>query len=74
MESVRAHGDVQWTVEERTALARELAPLATLEEVLRWGFASSPPREVVEIVVQDEFCHDVVMSGASGSYLVFDTT
>jgi hypothetical protein len=56
------------------ALSHELAALESLQDVLRWGFACSPQREIVEIVVQDEFCHDVVMSGPDGLYLCFDTT
>jgi hypothetical protein len=47
--------------------------LDTLEEVLAWGFAQRPPAEVVEVVVQDEFTHDVVMHRGS-EYVVFDTT
>lgn len=56
------------------ALERELAPLTTLQDVVRWGFAHTPPRDVAEVVVQDEFTHDVVMPWESGRYLVFDTT
>ncbi|MBA3540064.1 MAG: hypothetical protein H0T79_10580 [Deltaproteobacteria bacterium] len=43
--------------------------LATLEDVLRAGF------DVVEVVVQDEFTHDVVASlGHAPPYVCFDTT
>jgi hypothetical protein len=62
------------TDEERRALVKELAPLKILEEVLRWGFASSPPREIADVVVQDEYTHDVVMTDPRGVYLCFDTT
>ena len=58
----------------RAAVLAELAPLATLEEVLRWAFASSPPRDIVSVVVQDEYSHDVVLTGPDGLYLCFDTT
>jgi hypothetical protein len=50
-----------------------LPKLDTLEEVLAWGFAQRPPCDVVEVIVQDEFTHDVVMRAATG-YYVFDTT
>lgn len=46
----------------------------TLEEVVRWGFAQRPPRVVCEVIVQDEFTHDVVLPFSGGAYLVFDTT
>jgi len=60
--------------EEREALERELGPLTLLQDVVRWGFASTPPRDVTEVVVQDEFTHDVVLPWKDGGYLVFDTT
>ncbi|MCY1015543.1 hypothetical protein [Pyxidicoccus sp. MSG2] len=60
--------------EQRAALERELAPLTLLQDVVRWGFAHTPPRDVAEVVVQDEFTHDVVVPWKDGRYLVFDTT
>jgi hypothetical protein len=47
--------------ERRAALERELAPLTLLQDV-------------VEVVVQDEFTHDIVVPWEDGRYLVFDTT
>ncbi|MSP60795.1 MAG: hypothetical protein EXR72_10720 [Myxococcales bacterium] len=47
--------------------------LGTLEDVLRWARAQSPPLEIVEVVTQDEFTHDVVFAARDG-WLVFDTT
>jgi hypothetical protein len=46
----------------------------TLEDVVRWGLAGEPRRLIEEVVVQDEYTHDVVMPYADGLYLVFDTT
>ncbi|WP_342380741.1 hypothetical protein NVS55_13885 [Myxococcus stipitatus] len=60
--------------DQRDALERELAPLTLLQDVVRWGFSDTPPRDVTEVVVQDEFTHDVVVPWKDGSYLVFDTT
>jgi hypothetical protein len=56
------------------ALTSELARLSTLEQVVRWGLASKPSREVVNVVVQDEYTHDIVLAGPDGIYLCFDTT
>jgi hypothetical protein len=45
--------------------------LETLEDVLRWG------GHVLEVVVQDEYTHDVIVrppGGAADQVLVFDTT
>ncbi len=64
--------------EDPAELQRELAGLRTLQEVLSWGFSRSPAWEVVEVVVQDEYCHDVVirgpLHGEAQLYLCFDTT
>ncbi len=51
------------------ALARELGGHGSLVEALR----ASP--EVVEVVVQDEYTHDIVLAGrADGLYVAYDTT
>lgn len=42
--------------------------LETLEDVLRWG------GHVLEVVVQDEYTHDVIVRGHADGFLVFDTT
>ena len=68
------HDRTQLAAAERQALEAELARLRLLEDVVRWGFAQQPPRTVEDVVVQDEFTHDVVMPWRDGSYLVFDTT
>ncbi len=62
------------TAEETASLKTQLGAFAMLEDLVRWGYSSSPPHDVVEVVVQDEFCHDVVLSWEGGRYLVFDTT
>jgi hypothetical protein len=51
----------------------EVIHLGSLQEVVRWGFAQSPAAQIVDVVVQDEFCHDVVMH-LGKVFLVFDTT
>ena len=56
------------------ALSRELAPLSMLDEVLRWAFSLSPPRDVADIVIQDEYTHDVVLPWRDTLHLVFGTT
>ncbi|MDB4953388.1 MAG: hypothetical protein JWO36_957 [Myxococcales bacterium] len=47
--------------------------LDTLEEVLHWGHAQQPPCDVIDVIVQDEFTHDVLVRAPAG-YLCFDTT
>lgn len=61
--SLRVIGDVSAALVARLQPA---AKLETLEDVLHWG------GDVAEIVIQDEYTHDVVL--ASPAHLVFDTT
>lgn len=55
-------------------LARELSGLLTLADVLAWARRATPPRQVVEIVTQDEYTHDVVLTLDGSRFLVFDAT
>ena len=57
----------------RSTIERELRPLRSLEQVVRWAFSRTPPSEVTDVVVQDEYTHDVVIPWR-GVHLVFDTT
>src|SRR5579871_2040296 len=56
---------------ERDTLMAVLRPLKMLEELVRWGFAQSPPLDIKDVVVQDEYSHDVVLHWHGGRYLVF---
>jgi len=58
----------------RASLEAELGPLCTLEQVVLWGFARRPMVDIVDVVVQDEFTHDVIAPLAPGLVLVFDST
>ena len=62
----------------RSVLERELSPLGLLQDVVRWAHDRAPPTTVVDVVVQDEFNHDVVIpwssTGTDRLYLVFSTT
>jgi len=58
------------------AIARAQAAirLGTLEDVLRFAFAQRPSWELVDVIVQDEYTHDVIVQGPAPAFLVFDTT
>jgi hypothetical protein len=49
----------------------DLPAFKTMEEVVRWVLLSK--HSIDEIVVQDEYTHDVVVR-AGDVFLVFDTT
>ena len=59
---------------EVLARAAAATRLDTLEDVLRFGLAQRPAWDVVDVVVQDEFTHDVIVVGPAPAFLVFDTT
>ena len=48
--------------------------LRTLSGVLGWLGAQDPPRAITDIVTQDEYTHDVVVSWAERLVLVLDST
>lgn len=56
------------------ARAQAAARLDTLEQLLQLGFAQRPPWELAEVIMQDEFTHDVIVAGPAPAFLVFDTT
>lgn len=58
----------------RASIQAMFASQKTMEDVVRWALAQKPPRLVEDLVVQDEYTHDVVIRHPSGVYLVYDTT
>jgi hypothetical protein len=55
-------------------LLGELGQLATLKSVLSWSLAQEPRAEFVDVVIQDEFHHDVILRVADRLYAVFETS
>jgi hypothetical protein len=47
---------------EAEALAATLRDAGMLDRVLRLARAATPPWQLVDVVIQDEFTHDVVLS------------
>lgn len=60
--------------ERRLALQRAVATHTTMEHVARWVFSQTPPLDIVDIVRQDEFTHDVLVPLPDGLVLVYDST
>ena len=52
----------------------ELSGLATLEDVFRRLVRRQPPFVPVDVIIQDEFTHDVIFRAPDGSALVIDAT
>ena len=59
---------------EHAALEGALGDQPTLQQVVRWGLEHHPPLMVRDVVVQDEFTHDVVLPYPNGRFLAYDTT
>jgi hypothetical protein len=56
------------------ALAAAVAPLGTLADVVAFCAAREPRAAIADVVIQDEFTHDVVVALGGGRSLVFDAT
>ena len=56
------------------SLLAELQSLATLKGVLSWAMAREPRAEFVDVVIQDEFHHDVILRVSDRVYAVFEAS
>ena len=59
-------------------IARALSAQENLKDVMAWALSSPRgtfiPSVVAEVIVQDEFTHDVIVPWRDGLVLVYDTT
>ena len=66
------------TPERLAEVEAELSGQKNLADVLRWAGSQKAgvfvPTVVSEVVVQDEFTHDVIVPWRDGLVLVYDTT
>lgn len=60
------------------AIAAELSTQENLADVMAWALSSQPgtfiPSVVADVIVQDEFTHDVIVPWRDELVLVYDTT
>ena len=52
----------------------ETRPLKTLEDVFRWAVRRSDRLTPSDVVIQDEYTHDVIFVANDGSSIAFDAT
>jgi hypothetical protein len=64
--------------EQLAEVESELSGQHNLNDVMKWALADKSgafiPSVVAEVIVQDEFTHDVVIPWRDGLVLVYDTT
>ncbi len=60
--------------DQRDEIAQAVQGHRTLSDVVLWATAHRPPLQIADVVVQDEYTHDVVVPLRDGEYLVYDTT
>ncbi|HTM21611.1 MAG TPA: hypothetical protein VL172_13915 [Kofleriaceae bacterium] len=59
---------------DRAALQRMVDGHQTIGDVLAWGLAQQPALVIADVVVQDEYTHDVILPWRDGWHLVYDST
>lgn len=59
---------------ERRQIAALVTAHTSLDRVIAWALGCTPPRLVADVVIQDEYTHDVVVPYEGGRYLVYDST
>jgi hypothetical protein len=52
----------------------EVRTFVSLRQVIDWSLRQKPPAEFVDVVVQDEFHHDVIVRVAADRFAVFETS
>jgi hypothetical protein len=55
-------------------ILEEVGSFRTLEQAMLWALGRKPPAELLNVVTQDEFTHDVVIRVSPDVFLAFDTT
>lgn len=58
------------------ALAEQIRWLGTLGRVIPWGLAQKPPWTVADVIIQDEYTHDIILGcdDGRGEVLILDCT
>ena len=74
--NVVAHGHIEAAVREQ--IETQISKQQNLKDMMAWALSLQRgtflPNVVSEVIVQDEFTHDVVVPRSDGLVLVYDTT
>ena len=71
-----SHGKI--TAEVKARIQAEVSSQQNLKDMMAWALPQGSsvflPGVVSEVIVQDEFTHDVIVPRSDGLVLVYDTT
>jgi hypothetical protein len=59
---------------ESRAILTELQRFSSLATVIPWALSREPRAEFVDVVVQDEFNHDVILRISNIEFAVFESS
>jgi hypothetical protein len=75
---MRVINQARLSSEDVAAIAAELSTQENLRDVMTWALSGPRgtfiPSVVAEVIVEDEFTHDVIVPWRDGLVLVYDTT
>jgi hypothetical protein len=73
---IATHGTI--TAEVKARIQAEVSSQQNLKDMMAWALSQGSsvflPGVVSEVIVQDEFTHDVIVPRSDGLVLVYDTT
>lgn len=75
--TIRVLNNAHLSHEVMADIESELSEHHSLKDVMNWAFSDSGkfiPGVVKDVIVQDEFTHDVIVPWGSELVLVYDTT
>ena len=55
-------------------LLAQARSLQSLHEAMQWALSQEPRITPEDVIVQDEYTHDVLFRSGENTYLVFDTS
>jgi hypothetical protein len=59
---------------DAAGLLAEAQAFDSLDRAFRWAVARTPRIVPADVVIQDEYSHDVIFKASLDCFLVFDTT
>lgn len=59
---------------DRSTLLEQAQTFANLDQAFRWAVRQTPAIVPDDVVIQDEYTHDVLFRAADDAYIVFDAT